>query len=353
MTPISIALHRLHNQQIAKPKFTDPADVVAHLGAVQAQDYPAALWAVGLRTKGAHRSDIERAIADRRIIRTWPMRGTLHFMAGADARWMLDLLTPRANASGGWASRRKFLGLTEGDISKAAKLVTRALTGGKALTRPELYSVLERGGIRTTGQRGAHILGKLAHELLVCLGPHRGKHSTVVLLDEWLPSAKPLKREEALAKLASRYFKSHGPATVYDFAWWSGLKVSDAKTAIQSVESQFIRQDIGGTVYWMPRSTVPSKAVSDVHLLPPFDEYLVGYKDRGAVVDAKHGPKVFRAGNGLLSPVIVVRGKVQGVWGRRATKSGVVVTAKPFIKLIGADAKALAAEEERYRQFML
>ena len=221
MTGSDIAQRRLGNQSIAPAASLTPGEVVKRLGAVQAQDYLGALWALGLRMQRAVEADIEQAIANREIIRTWPMRGTLHFVAAEDVRWMLALLTPRILARA--ARRHQQLALDEATFARSETLFTNALENGRSLTRNQMMDVLEQAGISTKGQRGYHILGWAAQNGLICFGPRQGKQHTFVLLDEWLPSGKSLSREEALAELAHRYFTGHGPATIQDFIWWSGL----------------------------------------------------------------------------------------------------------------------------------
>src|SRR5262250_1125569 len=135
---MDIARLRLQNQRIAGATFEKPGDVVAWLGSVQAQDYLGALWAVGLRMRSAVEADIEQALANRTIIRTWPMRGTLHFVAAADIRWMLELLTPRVVANKAQHLLRQF-GLDEAAFARSKELFERALQGGKQLTREAMY----------------------------------------------------------------------------------------------------------------------------------------------------------------------------------------------------------------------
>src|SRR5499425_503893 len=222
MTGLDIARQRLYNQHIAGARFDNPGDVVGWLGAVQAQDYLSSLWAVGLRMKNATEKDVEKAIADKTLVRTWPMRGTLHFVAAADVRWMLELLTPRIVANNVQRLLRQF-GLDEAAFARSKDLVARALQGGKRLTRNATYEVLEAEGVSTAGQRGLHILWRLAQDGVICLGSREGKQQTFALLDEWAPKAKRMGRDESLAELAKRYFTSRGPATLQDFTWWSGL----------------------------------------------------------------------------------------------------------------------------------
>ena len=253
MTSNEISRLRLSAQRISATTFTRPDQVVAWLGAVQAQDYLGALWAIGLRLGAARQDDIERALADGDIVRTWPMRGTLHFVAAADARWLTELLAPRAVAKA--ASRERTLGIDSAVLSRARRVLERSLDGGRRLARPEVYRVLERAKIATGGQRGLHILWRLAHACVICFGPRDGKQQTFVRFDDWLPRAIAMPRDEALAALAVRYFRGHGPATLADFAWWSGLTRSESQLAIELAGKQLHAATIGGSRYWL----VPAK----------------------------------------------------------------------------------------------
>jgi len=231
-TILHIGRIRLANQGIANPSFAQPCDVVAWLGALQAQDYAGALWSVGLRMQKATVQAIEQAIADRTIVRTWPMRGTLHFVAAQDVRWLLKLLTPRMIAQ--TAGRYRQLELDEAVFARSQELFASALEGGKQLTRDEMYQVLEQAGIPTAGQRGYHFLVRAAQDGLICFGPPSGKQQTFVLLDEWIPPTKPFARDEALAELTKRYFASHGPATLQDLMRWAGITASDGIRCLRS-----------------------------------------------------------------------------------------------------------------------
>ncbi|MEX2122466.1 MAG: winged helix DNA-binding domain-containing protein [Woeseia sp.] len=346
---LDIALLRLRNQCLAGTPFESPADVVHWLGAVQAQDYLGALWAIGLRLPHATEADVEQAIRAKAIVRTWPQRGTLHFVASRDVRWMLSLLTPRMIA--GSSGRYRQLELSEVDFSRARDLFVQALQGGNQLTRPEMYRVLELGKIATTGQRGIHILGHLAQSGLICFGPRRGKQHTFTLLEEWLPPAGSMPRDEALAELTRRYFASHGPATLRDFAWWSGLTAQDARAGIDSTRSQLVQHVIDGTTYWFSDASYSGKKTkAATHLLPAFDEYTVGYKDRSAILDPQFASRL-NAGGGMLRPVSVVDARVVGTWKRSFKKNAVVVTAAPFIPHPGAT-RTLSAAAKRYGNFL-
>ncbi|HKG14577.1 MAG TPA: winged helix DNA-binding domain-containing protein [Pyrinomonadaceae bacterium] len=322
------------------------------MGAVQAQDYLGSLWAVGLRTRGATEGDVESAIADGGIIRTWPMRGTLHFVAAEDVRWMLELLTPRVISRS--AGRYRQLELDERTFARSRDVLVRALRGGRRLTRDALYGALKASRIPVNGQRGIHILSRLAQEGLICFAARERRQHTFALLEEWVPAAKSMGRDDALAELASRYFKSHGPATLQDFVWWSGLKTADARAGLEAAGPHLLREVVGGQTYWLPPSAGGSESDSNkgspsALLLPAYDEYTVAYKDRSAVLSRSYAG---RAGNGIFSPVIVTAGRVAGTWRRALGKESVVITPSPFVKFKRGEARALAAAAARYGEFL-
>lgn len=345
-----IARQRLANQRIAGERFNGPAEVVAWMGMIQAQDYLAALWAIGLRMTGATEAMIEKAIADRTIIRTWPARGTLHFVAAPDVRWMLDLLAPRAIARS--AGRFRQLGIDEQMLARSRKSITRALRGGATLSRPAIFQLLESEKVSTAGQRGIHILWRLAHEGLICYGAREGKQHTFALLDEWVPRAETLPRDQAMAELATRYFTGHGPATLKDFAWWSGLTDADAREGIESAGPAIIHEVIEGCEHWIARSAQTRKtSPSTAYLLPAFDEYLVGYKDRSAVLNDRFARRA-NAGGGILNPTIVIRGNVVGTWKRTFKRGAVIVTPEWFTRPERAQERVLARAVQRYGEFL-
>jgi hypothetical protein len=345
-----IANLRLSNQLLTHTQFTTPADVVAWFGAMQAQDYLGALWAVGQRCKEATEASIEKALADRTIVRSWPMRGTLHFVAAKDARWMFELLMPRVLSR--IDGRLRQFGLDAEVLARSRKLIIKALQGGRQLRRDALYGLLEAEGISTAAQRGLHILVCLAHERLICFGVRQGKQPTFTLFDEWVPAAKPMARDEALAELARRYFTSHGPASLQDFIWWSGLTTSDARSAIELAKQQLVQEVIDGQSYWLA-STVPAlKANSpSLYLLPPFDEYTVAYRDRNAVLDPAYTKQV-NSGNGIFSPIIVLNGQVVGSWKRAIKRDKVELTSNLFIPFTKVQKQALNASANRYGGFL-
>jgi hypothetical protein len=349
---VEIARLRLRQQAIADPRFATPADVVRWFGAMQAQDYRGALWAVGLRMRAATEAMVEAAIAGRRIVRTWPMRGTLHFVAAEDVRWMQGLLAPRVIARDKARIERDF-GLDAATLKRCRRIAEKALADGAPMTRSALYAALDAGGISSAGLRGVHVTGRLAHEGLLCLGPRAGKQPTFVLLDAWLPRTPHKTRDQALVELARRYIGSHGPATAQDFAWWSGLTVKDAQAGIALAQAHLVRDDSDGIAYWRLSDALQPAAANSVHLLPPFDEYLVGYRNRSAAIDAAHGRQVIGI-NGLVNASIVVDGRVIGTWKRSVGKDAVSIT--PTFLTPGptrrGPATAIKREARRYGAFL-
>lgn len=347
---MNIAHLRLHHQFICPPAALEkPGEVVKRLGAIQAQDYLGALWAVGLRLKTATETAIEQAISDRQIIRTWPMRGTLHFVAPEDVRWMLALLTPRIIA--GAARRFQQLALDETTLARSETLLAGAFQTKKQFTRAEMMTVLEQGGIATTGQRGYHILWRAAQLGLICFGPRYGKQDTFVWLDDWLPGEKPVSREAALGKLARRYFSSRGPATLHDFRWWSGLPAADAGAGLELIKSQLESEVWAGQSYWFNPSR-PNERFTGPCLLPGFDEYLLSYKDRSPVLNPAYAPKVVPGANGIFKPIIVINGQVVGTWQRTLRKTKVLITFNPFEPLPPAQQEAISTAAHPYGHFL-
>ncbi len=325
MTTYDLIRLRLHNQQLVNPTSLKAGEIVSYLGAVQAQDYLGALWSLGQRMKKAIEYDVEKAIADKAMVRTWPMRGTLHFVSPKDIRWMLKYLTPRVFAR--MAGLLKKQGIDNKVILRSQKLWSKALEGGKHLTREEMYEVLEKGKVSASETRGLHLLGCAAQDSLICFGPRKGKQQTFVLLDEWLPSFPMLTEEEALSELALRYFKSHGPATVEDFMWWAGLTKAGATVGLKNVESKLQAEKIAGKLYWFsPAKVVPETDSRRAYLLPTYDEYGISYKDRSAIVDvARH-----KTLGGLFTSAIIIDGRAVGTWRRTLKGNLVEIEIKPF-----------------------
>jgi hypothetical protein len=347
MASVDIPRSRLYSQHIAQADFATAKEVVAWMGAMQAQDYAGALYSIALRTPHLTREAVEKAIADRQIVRTWPMRGTLHFLAAEDARWIVRLLAPRAMAAA--ASRRRQLDIDDAVIAKAQAVIVRALEGGNCLTRNELCSRLDQGGIATAGQRGIHILHYLAEMTLLCFGPHDGKQPTFVLMDEWLPPVPEKSREEALKELASRYFTSHGPASLRDFAGWGSMTVKDARLGIELAGDALASEDIAGVRYWFDPSVASARPAT--YLLPGFDEYILGYKDRSAVLPPKFSDRIVPGGNGMFLSTLVIDGQVVGTWKRAARAKSQTLHVTPFVPLTQKQTATIDVAAKRYETY--
>lgn len=350
MTTNEIVDYRLHHQQLSQHFLTTPGEVVAWFGAVQGQDYAAGKWAIGNRLPGLTDEAIERAIADRAILRTWPMRGTLHFVAAADIHWILDLNRPRLQAL--FASHFRKLELDETTFRKSQAVLTTVLEGGKHLTRPELKTALEQAGISARENRLGLLLARACYDRLICHGVRRGKEFTFTLLEEWVPAPKTVERDEALAEWTKRYFNSHGPATLADFSWWSGLTLTDAKIGMELVKAGFVSEVAEGQTYWMPSTVKPQKAEPTAYLLPVYDEYLVAYKNRSAPFDGLSPEQITATGNGIFNPVIVVDGRVVGTWKRTLKKNTVLIETHLFTSLSDVQNQALTDAKERYVRFL-
>jgi hypothetical protein len=247
--------------------------------------------------------------------------------------------------------RFRQLELDNAVFTKSKKLFIKALQGNKQLTRDTMYDLLKKARISVSGQRGIHILWRHAQEGLLCFGARMGKQHTFVLLDEWLPVFKTFHHDEALAEIAMRYFISHGPATLQDFIWWSGLTTADARTALKLVEPQLVQEVIEGQTYWFSDNIHVAESKSTVYLLPGFDEYIVGYKNRGAVLDQSNKNRV-NSGGGMLSPVIVINGKVAGIWKRVIKKDKVRIEIVPFRQLNKSEIKSINTSITHYTKFL-
>jgi len=348
---LDIITQRLHNQKLSTTTFKNPAEVVGWLGAVQSQDYAGAKWAIGQRMKNATDAAIEQAFNAGEILRTHVMRPTWHFVKPEDIRWMLALTAPRILTQSATYFRK--LELDKSIFKRSNVVLTKALQGGKQLTRAELMSVLKKNGI--TGDnllRFTYLIVYAELDGVLCSGARHGKQFTYALLDERVPHTRTLERDEALAELAKRYFVSHGPATLQDFVWWSGLTVVDARKGLDSINSSLISEVETGQTYWFADSTPARVPTPTVHLLPNYDEYTVGYTDRSAIFDTQHSQKLDSRGNFLFNNVVVVNGRVVGTWKRTLKKSEVIIELTPFGTLTKAEKRAIADTAEGYGKFL-
>jgi winged helix DNA-binding protein len=347
---VNLLPRRLVNQRLARPDFRTAADVVAWLGAVQAQDYPAARWAVGLRAKGLTDADVQCAFDNGAILRTHILRPTWHFVTPADIRWMLSLSGPRVNAI-----NAHYYGKLEIDATVAARsrrVLDRALGRGEPMTRAELGAALARGGIAADPLRLAHLMMRAELDGVICSGPRRANQFTYALLDQRAARASDLTRDEALAELTRRYFTSHGPATVRDYAWWSGLTVGDARRGIETMTTDLRRDVVADRTYWSARASTAGRGPSSAYLLPNFDEYTVAYKDRDDLVRPPSRGRPGPRASDLLANAIVIDGRVAGTWTKSLQRGAVRVLIAPHRRLTPAGRRAVAAAASRYGRFL-
>ena len=295
---------------------------------MQAQDLPGAKWSVSLRGPLAGEAAVETSFGSGEIVRSWPMRGTLHLVPAEDLGWMLELTAPRAIRSA--ASRRAAIGITETEVERAREIAVASLTGGRALTRNAILASIAAGGVSTEGQRGYHILWYLAQTGTLVLGAAQGRQQTFTLLDEWVRAPRRLERDEALGELAFRYFRSHGPATARDLARWSGLTMADVQRGLTVSGGLLTALELDGLRYHLaPETLAPAPTAARVHLLPGFDEYLLGYGDRSAALASENSAAVVPGGNGMFKPTVVADGEIAGTW--RRTRIGGEVLIEPLL----------------------
>lgn len=369
VTPTVLARLRLAAQGIL-PTSTSPSpgpvDVVRSLAALQGQDFPGVLWSIGLRAPGSTRATVEAAFNSGELVRSWPMRGTLHVTLAEDLGWMLSLTAERMVK--GMATRHRQLAITTADVEKARGLALGLVEqlGGRA-SRDDLLAAFEQAGQGTTAQRGYHLLFRLCTEGTLVQGPintaGNGNSQFFVSSEAWLKNPRELDREQALAELALRYFRSHGPATVKDFQWWAKLTLADIKTGLAQLGDQLVTVECAGVSYWLAPETaellgamVPG--ARSLKLLPGFDEFLLGYADRRAVLTPEHAPLTVPGGNGMFKSTVVAGGRVAGTWRKaqgaieKQRQLAGVVLPELFAEISPAQRLALEKAAKAYLRFL-
>lgn len=339
---------RLSAQRIAASgDLSTPVDVVRWMLALQSQDFPGARWAIGLRLPGATGNDIDAALASGTIVRSWPLRGTLHIVAAEDLGWMMDIAARRQAAWG--AKRRRDLEITDEQLARAGDIAVGLMHGGRTVRRDALLAAWNAAGIPTTGQRGYHFLWNLAHAKLIVFGPHDAKQPTFTLFEEWVRGHRALAGDEALAEFATRYFRSHGPATERDFAWWASLTLGDARKGIAAATG-LEQRDFGGVAHYLAEGLEP--AASGVFALPGFDEYMLGYQDRSAALAAEFAQRIVPGNNGMFLSTIVVDGEIVGTWKRTESARKIAVDVSEFTAMTKRSRTGLARALRRYGEFV-
>lgn len=341
---------RLHTQHLSASTFKDPADIVHYMGAVQAQDYAGAKWAIGQRLVGVNDDLIEKAFTNGDIIRTHVMRPTWHFVSPKDIRWMLELTAPRVQAIASFRHRQ--LKLDKDIFAKCEKALIKALEGGRQLARNDVAVALQQAGVDTDEQRFVHIMMEMELIGLVCSGGRQGKQFTYALLDERVPKTKTPERDDALAVLAERYFTAHGPATLQDYVWWSGLTVADAKAGLEMIKNKLTSDEFDGNTYWFTtQQSAQKNKTGAALLLPNYDEYIVSYKDRSAAIESANINKTDPRGT-IFNNTVVVNGLIIGTWKHTFKKDKVVVEINPFKALSKASEASITSAVKRYAKFL-
>ena len=350
MKPVQVARERLVNQRLVGTPFASPVQVVERLGAVQAQDYAGAKWAVAQRTAGATDAALEALLTNGAIVRTHVLRPTWHFVAPGDLRWMLALTSPRVKQL--MSSYNRKLELTEAVFRRSNAAIAKALAGGHQLTRTELAAALQRAKVDTSGtQRLAHLVMNAELDAVVCSGARRGKQFTYALFDERVPVSRSMTRDEALAELATRYFTTRGPASAHDFSWWSGLTIGDARRGAESA-SGLRTVTIEGRSHWSAADAEVPARVRSTHLLPNYDEYFVGYRDRSAMLQLARDATPEERTSELFAHVIEIDGQLVGGWTRTAKEHEMLVKTSYIRPISAARLKSVAAEAARLGAFL-
>ena len=347
-----IAQLRLRCQHLASAPLNEPVDVVRWLTAVQAQDYYGAKWALSLRLPNVVEADLDAAYNTGAILRTHVLRPTWHFVAPEDIRWLLQLTGPRVHAKNGTAYRQTEL--DEKTRHRCYEVLAKALQNGRYLTRHELGEALQKAGIKNaeSGRRLTYIVMSAELDGILCNGPRRGNQFTYALLEEWVSPAPERTHDEALAELTRRFFLSHGPATEYDFANWSGLTLADGRTGLDIVQKELEQAEIDGQTYWFsPEIPTEVERPSRAYILSVFDEYFIGYKDRRAIMDAEADALLGNLGN-ALTYILVLDGQVIGTCRRSLQKNRVTVEATLYPSLSPNEQDALVAASQQFGAFL-
>ena len=348
MTDLQIVRRRLHNQHLVGTPLARPEEVVRWFGAVQAQLPVVARWSVGQRMRGGTDTTVVRALADGSIVRTHALRPTWHYVARDDLRWLLALTSPRVHVQ--MRFRHKWLELDARTVARSHATLVKALGDARHRTRSELAPVLERARVPITAERLGHLLLIAELDGVICSGAPRGKQHTYALLDERVPATPALAADEALAELTRRYFRSHGPATVQDFRWWSSLTAADVKRGLEIVGAALERREVEGRTYWQdPSRPEPSRDAPPAHLLQEYDELLVGYTESRDLLRPITGADVTLTGQALLQRTILLDGRIAAHW-RSGTRPG-EVEVTPLKALRGVMRARVEAACERYRVF--
>jgi hypothetical protein len=343
----NIPASRLYFQKVSSPSLKTPLEVVQWLGAIQAQDYSSALWSIGLRLPESSVATVEAALNSKEIIRIWSLRGTLHFLPANDVRWMLSLVAPSFKSR--VAKEFQSLGLDDATLAKIFK-ATEEVLAGKALNRKDFLEALAAKGVNVEGRNAGLIMYCTALEGFLCVA-QSGKQDSYSLLAECAPKQTILGRDEALAEAAKRYFSSHAPATIQDFAWWLGITIGEAKRGLDAIKSQFISVKLDKQEYWLPQESPVLPDSTKLYLHSGFDEIFLGYKDRRLIVDYER-EKVISGRNGVFRWTMIQDGRVIGTWKRTRKKQEIIIEPEPYSPLNSSQEENFRHAAKRYADFL-
>ena len=355
LTSAQVRAARVAALLLDSPAPRTPVDVATWCGALQAQDASSGHWSLGVRCAGRTETDILAAFERGEVIRTWPMRGTIHIVPGADISWMLNLTAGRALAVA--LRRREQLGLTAGDGDRAANVLDQALAGRECRTRAESLAILEDAGIDTSGPRAYHLLSYIAHIGVICIGPQRGSDQTFVRISDWAPKQVQLDRNDALAELFYRFVRSHGPVPLRDFVGWTGLTLGDARAAaaanvgrVESIATEsgemWASHELAATI------RADELGAHELLALPGFDEFILGYKDRSLQIPEGAFERIVPGNNGVFRATLVEQGAVFATWKRTVRKSAVAIEVEPFAPMSARKQRAAERAFAPYSHFI-
>jgi winged helix DNA-binding protein len=337
---------------------------VGWLGAVQSQDYPPTLWSLALRLPDTTQTALDRAFDAGRILRTHVLRPTWHFVCPQDIQWMLQLTRHRVLAAGAAYFRR--VGLDDAVLRTGRRAIERAVRGTPALTRAEISAALGKAGVaEPTGHRLIFFLMDAELNGVICSGPRAGKHMTYAALDARVRAGigagkiePPESRDEAVAELSRRFFTSHGPATLRDFAWWSGLTQTDGKRGLAMLDRPAEHVELEGARYWFIESdrtvgpTARLRPARRALILPTYDEYVVAYQNRVALFGRQPLTASTAGSRGEFTSVVAIDGQLVGTWRRTVARGQSVMTIAPHARLATAEKRAMTAAVDRYQRFL-
>lgn len=348
--PIDILAMRLKNQMLVGGEHTNALEVVRRLGAVQSQDYLGAKWAVAQRTDDATADDIDTLFNDGAILRTHVLRPTWHFVVAEDLKWMVTLTAPRIRALSAYYFRKT--GLDSAVFARVHEVLIKALQGRNYKTRNELAVILQEAGIDTSDLlRLTYMVGEAELDALICSGPLKGKQQTYALFDERVSKPKTLNHDESLVELAQRFFTSHGPATIEDYAWWSGLTKTEARKGLEAIKANLTHEVVGNKDYWFADGQTDT--VDDaVYLLPNYDEYTVAYTDRSNLLRKVDVTRLDSRQNPLYNNAVIANGVIAGTWKRTIRSREIIIALTLFESLSGSQQQSLHAAVERYGTYM-